>query len=216
VRYKEPTWHRRIENSRCRRRLLESKSLPSGSQAAQVRGGESSVGLHFEGETFGGAYGRLVPSRDRHGRSGCRAVEHHQSKETSRILLRPPVKSYGGSPKGFRSRASSTLDGMGAARCPDPDTGKHFARSPDRRQIVTSKQRRQHVYPQILQGDDRVRLVRLQEEGSKRRPDRRHWILQVGEFFYWLRIRISTRACSHYCKDLLLISRQDGDHRRAV
>jgi uncharacterized protein (DUF1800 family) len=24
------------------------------------------------------------------------------------------------------------------------------------------------------------------------------------------------RVCSHYCKDLLLISRQDGDHRRAV
>ena len=24
------------------------------------------------------------------------------------------------------------------------------------------------------------------------------------------------RACSHYCKDLLLISRQDGDHRSAV
>ena len=31
----------------------------------------------------------------------------------------------------------------------------------------------------------------------------------------WL-TTIVTRACSHYCKDLLLISRQDGDHRSAV
>jgi YD repeat-containing protein len=27
---------------------------------------------------------------------------------------------------------------------------------------------------------------------------------------------VTSRACSHYCKDLLLISRQDGDHRSAV
>jgi hypothetical protein len=28
--------------------------------------------------------------------------------------------------------------------------------------------------------------------------------------------KVHIRACSHYCKDLLLISREDGDHRRAV
>jgi len=34
--------------------------------------------------------------------------------------------------------------------------------------------------------------------------------------FHEVRMGSDTRACSHYCKVLLLISRQDGDYRSAV
>ena len=47
-------------------------------------------------------------------------------------------------------------------------------------------------------------------------------VTDKGDSFYVMPLYPKTlrdlmsRACSHYCKVLLLISRQDGDHRRAV